>query len=180
MASPPLTVLEAERRVIDAAIVEAEAMAAADEKGEPAERLARRAKAEASTAAKAEAMRVLEQLQADVAGPQEHSRMGKPNVRAHDLFISYAVEPDKHTFVTLRDTFLALCLDVFNPDMDLAVAGGATAELMQAHVRASKLVLAVMSRGAPIFKSQWCRAELSAACRHSARAAISAPLRASS
>jgi len=84
-------------------------------------------------------------------------------VRAHDLFISYSVDPSAPTFVALRDSFLTFGLDVFNPDIDMAVPGGANAELMRANVRASKLALAVMSRDGAIFFSQWCRAELYAA-----------------
>lgn len=73
------------------------------------------------------------------------------------------MDPDAHTFATLRDSFLVLDLDVFNPDMDMAVPGGANKELMQAHARSSALLLAIISKGAPLFKSQWCRAEIRAA-----------------
>ena len=54
-------------------------------------------------------------------------------------------------------------LNVFNPDMHMAVAGGATKELMQQHARNSHLMLAVMSHGGLIFDSPWCRAEMEAA-----------------
>ena len=87
-------------------------------------------------------------------------------VDEHDLFISYAVEPDASTFQIVRTAFQALGLNVFNPDVDMSrlrVAGGASGELMQQHVRASKIVLAVISRDGAIFKSQWCRMELMAA-----------------
>ena len=39
-------------------------------------------------------------------------------VRPHDLFISYAVVPDAPTFNSLRDAYLMLSHDVFNPDID--------------------------------------------------------------
>lgn len=84
----------------------------------------------------------------------------------HDLFISYAVNPDKDTFQIVRAAFQAHRLNVFNPDMDMSrlnVDGGASVELMQEHVRVSKLVLAIISRGGAIFKSECCRAELTAA-----------------
>ena len=85
---------------------------------------------------------------------------------SHDVFISYSVESDASTFQTVRTAFEALGLNVFNPDMDMSrlrVDGGASGELMQQHVRASKIVLAVLSRNGPIFKSPWCLMELRAA-----------------
>ena len=84
----------------------------------------------------------------------------------HDLFVSYAVTPDAATFQVVRGQFLARDLNVFNPDVDmsrLVVEGGASGELMQRHVRGSKLVLAVFSRGGALFNSKWCCMELAAA-----------------
>ena len=84
----------------------------------------------------------------------------------HDIFISYAVDPDAPTFQTVRMAFQVLGLNVFNPDVHmsrLVMDGGASGVLMQQHVRKSKLVLAVLSPGGPIFRSPWCCLELSAA-----------------
>ena len=82
------------------------------------------------------------------------------------MFISYAVYPDAATFQTVRTAFEALGLNVFNPDIHMSrleIDGGASGELMQHHVRASKVVLVVLSRDGPIFKSPWCLMELKAA-----------------
>ena len=86
------------------------------------------------------------------------------SIYEHDLFISYSVNASKDTFTNLVQGFEMMGLNVFNPDMHMAVEGGASAELMAAHARGSNLMLAIITKDAPIItKSEWCRVEIAAA-----------------
>ena len=93
----------------------------------------------------------------------------------HDLFISYIVDPDESTFFQVKMGFEMLGLKVFNPDLGLSgflrrngeVGGAAvdddTGEKLKRAVGASTVLLVVLRRGAPYFRSKWCRLELHAA-----------------